>query len=89
MMLRLASAVGTTNKTTAVGNIMAQSAQEQSDAAYLRSAAKTALLAGEIGAGATLLGGSVRGLAGLGKPASVVPKDYDSNKLSGRVDAED
>jgi hypothetical protein len=36
-----------------------------------------------------LLGGSVRGLAGLGKPASVVPKDYDSNKLSGRVDAED
>jgi hypothetical protein len=57
MMLRLASAVGTTNKTTAVGNIMAQSAQEQSDAAYLRSAAKTALLAGEIGAGATLLGG--------------------------------
>jgi hypothetical protein len=55
----------------------------------LRSAAKTAPLAGEIGAGATLLGGSVRGLAGLGKPASVVPKDYDSNKLSGRVDAED
>jgi hypothetical protein len=23
------------------------------------------------------------GLAGLGKPASIVPKDYDSNKLSG------
>jgi hypothetical protein len=34
---------------------MAQSAQEQSDAAYLRSSAKTALLGGEISAGADIL----------------------------------
>jgi hypothetical protein len=43
---------------------MARSAQEQSDAAYLRSAAKTALLAGEIGAGAALLGGIGQGAGG-------------------------
>jgi hypothetical protein len=75
--------LGTTNKTIAVDNIMAQSAQEGSDAAYLRSASKYALLAGGLGAGATLLGGIGQGLTALGKPASVVPKDYDPNKLSG------
>jgi hypothetical protein len=74
--------LGITNKTIAVDNIMAQSAQEGSDAAYLRSASKYALLAGELGAGATLLGGVGQGLTALGKPASVVPKDYDPNQLS-------
>jgi hypothetical protein len=34
-------------------------------------------------AGATLLGGIGQGLAAFGKPASVVPKDYDPDKLSG------
>jgi hypothetical protein len=29
------------------------------------------------------LGGIGQGLTALGKPASVVPKDYDPNKLSG------
>jgi hypothetical protein len=61
---------------------MAQSAQEGSDAAYLRSASKYALLGGELGAGATLLGGIGQGLTALGKPASVVPAGYDPNKLS-------
>jgi hypothetical protein len=40
-----------------VDNINAQSNQEAADAAYMRSAAKTALLSGYIGAGAGLLGG--------------------------------
>jgi hypothetical protein len=47
--------LGLTQKSIAVDQIMAQSAQEQSDAAYLRSSAKTALLGGEISAGADIL----------------------------------
>jgi hypothetical protein len=47
--------LGLTKKSIDVDNIMAQSAQEQSDAAYLRSSAKTALLGGEISAGADIL----------------------------------
>jgi hypothetical protein len=47
--------LGLTQKTIAVDQIMAQSAQEQSDAAYLRSSAKTALLGGEISAGSDIL----------------------------------
>jgi hypothetical protein len=48
-------ALGITKKTIDVDNILAQSAQEQSDAAYLRSAAKSVLLGGELSAGADIL----------------------------------
>ena len=48
-------ALGTTQKSIAIDQIMAQSAQEQSDAAFLRSSAKTALLGGQISAGADIL----------------------------------
>ena len=47
--------LGLTNKRIAVDNILAQSRQEQADAAYLRSAGKTALLGGKLGASASLL----------------------------------
>jgi hypothetical protein len=47
--------LGLTQKSISIDQIMAQSAQEQSDAAYLRSSAKTALLGGEISAGADIL----------------------------------
>jgi hypothetical protein len=77
-------ALGTTNKSIAIDNIMAQSQQEASDAAYLRSASKYALLGGELGAGADLLGAVGKGLTSFipGSPASVVPPGYDPNKLS-------
>ncbi len=74
--------LGLTKKAIDVDNIMAQSAQESSDAAYLRSASKYALLGGELSAGATLLGAASQGLTALGKPPSVVPKDYNPNSLS-------
>jgi hypothetical protein len=47
--------LGLTKKSIDVDNIMAQSQQEDSDAAFLRSSAKTALLGGEISAGADIL----------------------------------
>jgi hypothetical protein len=48
------------------------------DTAYLRSAAKTALLSGEISAGAGPLGGIGQGLSGLGGGApSSMPKGYN------------
>jgi hypothetical protein len=47
------------------------------------AAAGTSIAGAGLGAGATLLGGIGQGLTALGKPASVVPKDYDPNKLSG------
>jgi hypothetical protein len=69
--------LGLTKKSIDVDNIIAQSNQEASDAAYMRSAAKTALLSGEISAGAGLLGGIGQGLSGLGGGApSSMPKGY-------------
>lgn len=55
--------IGLTQKTIAVDQIMAQSRQEQDEAAYLRSASKQALLAGDISAGADIL-------SALGKAAA-------------------
>jgi hypothetical protein len=49
--------LGLTNKSIAVNNLLAQSKQQESDAAYLRSASKTALLGGELSAGADVLKG--------------------------------
>jgi hypothetical protein len=75
--------LGVTGKAIAIDNIVAESNQEVADA-YLRSAAKTALLAGEIGSGAGLLGGIGQGLSGLGgggAPSSM-PKGYNLNSLS-------
>jgi hypothetical protein len=76
--------VGLTQKSIAVDNILAQSRQEQDEAAYLRQAGKTALLSGYIGAGADLLKGVGAGLTGLGggSPSSA-PAGYNPNSLSG------
>jgi hypothetical protein len=53
-------------------------------AGMARSAAKTALLSGYIGAGAGLLGSVGQGLSGLGGGApSSMPKGYNPNSLSG------
>jgi hypothetical protein len=52
--------------------------------AAMRSAAKTALLSGEISTGAGLLGGIGQGLSGLGGGApSSMPKGYNPNPLGG------
>jgi hypothetical protein len=58
--------IGLTQKSIAVDQIMAQSRQEQDEAAYLRSAGKQALLAGDISAGADILGA-------LGKAIPMIP----------------
>jgi hypothetical protein len=47
----------------AVDNILAQSRQQEAEAAYLRSAGKSALLSGYIRAGADLLGAVGQGLS--------------------------
>jgi hypothetical protein len=47
--------LGLSKKAIDVDNILAQSRQEQDDAAYLRQAGRTALLGGEISAGSDLL----------------------------------
>jgi hypothetical protein len=65
-------------------NIIAQFNQEASDTAYMRLAAKTALLSGYISAGAGLASGIGRGLSGMGGGApSSMPKGYNPNSLSG------
>jgi hypothetical protein len=74
---------GLTQKSIAVDQIMAQSQQEEAEATYLRSAGKAALLSGEIGAGADILGAVGKAVTGLGGPASVVPAGYNPNQLSG------
>lgn len=56
--------IGNDNKSTVVGSITAQANQDKSDAAYYRSAASDALLAGGVSAAAGIL----KGIAGLGRP---------------------
>jgi hypothetical protein len=77
--------IGTTQKTIAVDNIIAQSQQEDAEAKYLREAGKTALLSGYIGAGADLLKGIGQGLSGLGGGGAQpsMPAGYNPNSLSG------
>lgn len=59
--------LGLTKKSIDVDNIMAQSQQEASDAAYLRSASKYALLGGELAAGSDIIGAlNKAALAGMG-----------------------
>jgi hypothetical protein len=48
--------LGLTKKSIDVDNIMAQSQQDEADAAYLRSSSKYALLGGDLTAGADILG---------------------------------
>ncbi len=55
--------LGLTQKAIAVDNILAQSRQQDAEAAYLRSAGKSALLSGYISAGAGLLGAVGQGLS--------------------------
>jgi hypothetical protein len=47
--------IGLTQKSIAVDNIVAQSRQQEAEATYLRAAGKTALLSGDISAGAGVL----------------------------------
>jgi hypothetical protein len=56
--------LGTEQRLTTVNSILAQANQDRSDAAYYKSAADHALLAGEISTAA----GIAKGLAGLGRP---------------------
>lgn len=56
--------LGTDQRTTTVNSILAQAAQQKSDAAYYKSAASDALFAGGISAAA----GIAKGIAGLGMP---------------------
>lgn len=56
--------LGLTQKSIAVDNILAQSRQQEAEAAYLRSAGKSALLSGYLSAGASLLKGIGPAVAG-------------------------
>lgn len=58
--------VGTNQRDIAVDSILAQSRQQESDAAYLRVAGKNALLYGKIGAAGQVLGGIGQGIKGVG-----------------------
>jgi hypothetical protein len=49
--------LGLTEKSISVDNVLAQSRQQDSDAAYLRQAGKTALMSGYISAGSDILKG--------------------------------
>ena len=62
--------IGDTQKTLTVQSILAQSQQQEADAAYLRQAGHAALLAGEIGAAGSFLGsaGSAAGQSSFGLP---------------------
>jgi hypothetical protein len=64
--------LGNTKKQIDVGNILAQAQQQESDAAYLRSSSKYALLGGELGAGADILGGLGKAFAAF-PPTPPVP----------------
>jgi hypothetical protein len=55
--------LGLTQKSIAVDNILAQSRQQEAEAAYLRTVGKSALLSGYISAGAGLLGAVGQGLS--------------------------
>jgi hypothetical protein len=59
-----AETIGNQQKSITVNSILAQANQDRNDAAYYKSAASDALLAGEIGAAA----GIAKGIAGLGMP---------------------
>jgi hypothetical protein len=65
-----AEAIGTDQKNITVDSILAQSNQERNDAAYYRSAASNALFAGDISAGAGIVGGIAKGIAGIAVPAA-------------------
>jgi hypothetical protein len=58
--------IGVGQRSTEVGNILAQSAQQEADAAYLRTAGNNALLSGTIGALGTGLGGIAGGIKNFG-----------------------
>jgi hypothetical protein len=62
--------IGNTQKSITVTNILAQSQQQEADAAYLRSAGNAALLSGTIGAVGSFLGGagSAAGQSSFGLP---------------------
>jgi hypothetical protein len=74
---------GLTQKSIAVDNIMAQARQQEDEAAYLRSAGKSALLSGYISAGASLFGAVGQALIPKAGPQSSMPAGYDPNSLSG------
>jgi hypothetical protein len=57
--------VGTEQKNIRVDSILAQSQEDEANAAYLRQAGSQALLSGEITAGADVVTGIAKGLSGL------------------------
>jgi hypothetical protein len=61
--------IGTQQRTTTVDSILAQATQDKSDAAYYKSAASSALFAGEIGAAA----GIAKGIAGVSFGSTTAP----------------
>jgi hypothetical protein len=76
--------VGLSQKSIAVDNILAQSRQEDAEAAYLRQAGKSALLSGEISAGAGLLGAVGQGLgAAPGGPGTTNVGSQIATALAG------
>jgi hypothetical protein len=56
---------GTEKKNISVDSILAQSQEDEANAAYLRSASNTALLSGDIGAGAAILKGAAGAFGGM------------------------
>lgn len=68
--------LGLTQKSIAVDNILAQSRQQESEAAYLRTAGKSALLSGYIGAGASLFKGLGAAFTGGGSPGGAAPDAF-------------
>lgn len=61
-----AEKIGTEQKTIQVDSILAQSQQQEADAAYMRKSASDALLSGDIAAGADVLKGLGGALGSLG-----------------------
>jgi hypothetical protein len=57
--------LGLSQKAIAVDQILAQSRQEENEAAYLRSAGKSALMSGYIGAGADFLGAAAKAIPNM------------------------
>lgn len=65
--------IGNTERAITVDNIMAQSRQNEADAAYLRRAASSALVSGDIGARAAGVAGEASTLNMFGKIAGGLP----------------
>jgi hypothetical protein len=79
--------VGTEDKNIKVDSILAQSQQDEANAAYMRQAGSDALLGGWVTAGADVLKGVGGGLSGMpsggGGPSDAVLSEYDQGARVG------